>query len=129
MEIIRKAADPKCSSHLENTISSIDSILAIPRMSTVLKGLFGLASLQHNEDFVSVLEVSSLVFLYRSCTLTAYVNCALLGNRVHWVLGKLKIGILRLAARNLRNSAKRWENRRLVYLQLTLMLHMVTLQE
>ena len=98
-------------------------------MSTVLKGLFGLASLQHNEDFVSVLEVSSLVFLYRSCTLTAYVNCALLGNRVHWVLGKLKIGILRLAARNLRNSAKRWENRRLVYLQLTLMLHMVTLQE
>jgi hypothetical protein len=62
MEIIRKAADPKCSSHLENSISSIDAILAIPRMSIMLKGLFGLANLQHDEDFVSVLEVSLCYF-------------------------------------------------------------------
>ena len=82
MEIIRKAADPKCSSHLENAISSIDSILAIPRMSTVFKGLFGLASLQHNEDFASVLEVGSLIYLYHSCTMTTYANCAFLVNRV-----------------------------------------------
>jgi hypothetical protein len=63
MEIIRKAADPKCSSHLENSIASIDSILAIPRMKTMLKGLFGLGNLKHDEDFVSVLEVPSLFFV------------------------------------------------------------------
>jgi hypothetical protein len=57
MEVIRKAADPKCSSHLENSISSIDSTLAIPRMRTMLKSLFGLAHLEHDEDFASVLEV------------------------------------------------------------------------
>jgi len=56
MEIIRKAADPKCSSHIENSISTIDTILAIPQLKTVLKGLFGLADLQHDEDFVSVLQ-------------------------------------------------------------------------
>src|SRR5882762_2796828 len=60
MEIIRKAADPKCSSHLQNSIFTIDTILAIPRMNKMLKGLFGLADLQHDEDFVSVLGVRSL---------------------------------------------------------------------
>lgn len=59
MEVIRQAADPKCASHLENSISSIDAVLAIPGMRTILKGLFGLADLQHDEDFASVLEVCS----------------------------------------------------------------------
>lgn len=57
MEIIRRAADPTCSSHLENSIKTIDAILDDGRFTRVLKGLFGLADLEHDEDFVSLLEV------------------------------------------------------------------------
>ncbi|KAF8073998.1 serine carboxypeptidase S28-domain-containing protein [Lyophyllum atratum] len=56
MEVIRKAADPKCSSHLENSIVTIDNILDHPRLAPYLKGLFGLKDLQHDVDFVSLLE-------------------------------------------------------------------------
>ncbi|PSR83862.1 hypothetical protein PHLCEN_2v5571 [Hermanssonia centrifuga] len=56
MEIIRNAADPKCSAHLEKSIKTIDSLLAVPRLKRQLKGLFGLADLEHDEDFASLIE-------------------------------------------------------------------------
>ena len=64
MEIIRKAADPKCSNHLVNSISTIDNILSsYPSFfKRQLKNLFGLGDLEHDEDFVSVLEVSCYFF-------------------------------------------------------------------
>jgi hypothetical protein len=36
-------------------------------MRTMLKGLFGLANLEHDEDFVSVLEVRPLSLLHCQC--------------------------------------------------------------
>ncbi|KAI0087965.1 peptidase S28 [Irpex rosettiformis] len=62
MEIIRQAADPKCSAHLENAVRTIDSILlrgdsALDKaLKRHLKGLFGVADLEHDEDFVSLVE-------------------------------------------------------------------------
>ncbi|KAF5335362.1 hypothetical protein D9611_011660 [Ephemerocybe angulata] len=56
MTVIRDAADPKCSSHIVNAIESIDEILRRGYFKTQLKALFGLASLEHDEDFVSLLE-------------------------------------------------------------------------
>ena len=64
MEIIRKAADPKCSSHLEKSIQTIDTILAIPHLKKHLKGLFGLADLKHDEDFASLIEVKQNLCLH-----------------------------------------------------------------
>ncbi|KAG6830564.1 hypothetical protein H0H92_016015 [Tricholoma furcatifolium] len=56
MEVIRLAADPKCSSHLENSIAVIDHVLDQPHFRGLLKGLFGLKGLEHDEDFVSLLS-------------------------------------------------------------------------
>ncbi|KAF4617719.1 hypothetical protein D9613_006175 [Agrocybe pediades] len=58
MDIIRTAADPKCSAHLVNSIEKIDSILSSGRgiFKRQLKSLFGLGGLEHDDDFVSVLE-------------------------------------------------------------------------
>ncbi|EKM49563.1 uncharacterized protein PHACADRAFT_265104 [Phanerochaete carnosa HHB-10118-sp] len=62
MEIVRDAADPKCSQHLENAIETIDSILTrgddtISKvMKNRLKALFGLQDLEHDEDFVALIE-------------------------------------------------------------------------
>ncbi|KIP08945.1 hypothetical protein PHLGIDRAFT_29302 [Phlebiopsis gigantea 11061_1 CR5-6] len=62
MEIIRQAADFKCSQHLENSIQTIDAILlrgddpVSKALKRRLKGLFGLAGLEHDEDFASMLE-------------------------------------------------------------------------
>ena len=58
MEVIRKAADPKCSSHLEKSIVTIDILLNFPPLAAGLKALFGLKDLKHDEDFVSLLQVS-----------------------------------------------------------------------
>ncbi len=57
MDIIRAAAEPECSKHLVTSISVIDGLLAVPRLREALKGLFGLAELEHDDDFASVLEV------------------------------------------------------------------------
>jgi hypothetical protein len=62
MEIIRQAADPKCSSHLENAVQTIDSILmqegkVVNVLKKHLKGLFGVADLEHDEDFVALIQV------------------------------------------------------------------------
>ncbi|KAJ7758085.1 serine carboxypeptidase S28-domain-containing protein [Mycena maculata] len=56
MEIIRNAADPICSGHLENSIKTIDGILENGRFKGTLKRLFGLQDLRHDEDFASVIE-------------------------------------------------------------------------
>ena len=68
MEVIRNAADPKCSRHLEEIIEMVDSLLQIPLINSAVKNIFGLSELEHNEDFVSVLSVSassSSTFEYR----------------------------------------------------------------
>ena len=57
-EIIRQAAEPECSSSLQNAIETIDTLLNIPFLRRFLKGLFGLADLEHDDDFVSLLTVS-----------------------------------------------------------------------
>lgn len=59
MDVIRVYADPKCSSHLVNSIKAIDYILDAHIFTPLLKALFGLENLQHDEDFVSVLVVRS----------------------------------------------------------------------
>ncbi|CDO77131.1 hypothetical protein BN946_scf184657.g6 [Trametes cinnabarina] len=56
MDIIRRAADPKCSHHLQSSIEIIDALLDVPVARIPLKALFGLAALKHDEDFVSLLE-------------------------------------------------------------------------
>lgn len=60
MDIIREAADPKCSDHLVNSIRTIDDILTTgPSLfKRQLKTIFGLGSLKSDEDFASILEVS-----------------------------------------------------------------------
>ncbi|KAH7883989.1 peptidase S28 [Phlebopus sp. FC_14] len=55
-EIIRRAADPTCSAHLENAAKTIDSLLAVPHLRQFVKALFGLHALENDDDFVSVLE-------------------------------------------------------------------------
>lgn len=57
-EIIRLAADPECSASLQTSVEAIDNVLSIPGLKRVLKGLFGLAGLEHDDDFVSLLEVN-----------------------------------------------------------------------
>lgn len=63
MDVIRRAADPKCMARLESSISTIDKILTSKAghpFVKPLKGLFGLADLESNQDFVSVLEARIL---------------------------------------------------------------------
>ncbi|KZT12085.1 peptidase S28 [Laetiporus sulphureus 93-53] len=55
-DIIRRAADPECSSNLQRAVEFIDTILSVPPLRTPLKRLFGLAELEHDDDFASVLE-------------------------------------------------------------------------
>ena len=56
MEIIRQAADPKCSAHLENAVRTVDAILLrgddafSKTLKRHLKGLFGVAELEHDEN-------------------------------------------------------------------------------
>ncbi|KIK97898.1 hypothetical protein PAXRUDRAFT_824481 [Paxillus rubicundulus Ve08.2h10] len=55
-DIIRKAADPICSAHIENAIKAIDALLEVPHLRQLIKGLFGLQGLEHDDDFASVIE-------------------------------------------------------------------------
>ena len=68
MDIIREAADPTCAEHLVNSINRIDSILTSDRpwFKKQLKNLFGLGDLEHDEDFVSLLEVR-VYYVYLLC--------------------------------------------------------------
>ncbi|KAJ3833081.1 serine carboxypeptidase S28-domain-containing protein [Lentinula raphanica] len=56
MDIIRRYADPTCSSHLQESIKTIDTILDHRVLSTPLKALFGVHGLKHDVDFVSLIE-------------------------------------------------------------------------
>jgi len=56
-EIIRNAADPTCSGQLQNAARTIDALLGVPYVKQYVKTLFGLQDLEHDDDFVSVLEV------------------------------------------------------------------------
>ncbi|KAJ4482389.1 serine carboxypeptidase S28-domain-containing protein [Lentinula aciculospora] len=56
MDIIRRYADPTCSTHLQKSIGTIDSILDRRVLSTPLKALFGVHGLKHDVDFVSLIE-------------------------------------------------------------------------
>lgn len=106
MEIIREAADSKCSDHLVNSISSIDDILksAPSFFKRQLKNLFGLGDLEHDEDFASILEVSC----YSSCAICmVYKN---ISGRFHLEHGKANAGILNLAVLLSMTSVKRWVN-------------------
>ncbi|KAF8269748.1 serine carboxypeptidase S28-domain-containing protein [Lactarius quietus] len=55
MDVIRLAADPKCSSNLVNSITTIDALLKVGTLRGWLKKLFGLGGLASDQDFVSVL--------------------------------------------------------------------------
>jgi hypothetical protein len=61
MDVIRLAADPKCSSNLVNSITTIDRLLKLGRLRGPLKKLFGLGGLESDQDFVSVLTVCPLL--------------------------------------------------------------------
>ncbi|KAG5350295.1 hypothetical protein C0989_011719 [Termitomyces sp. Mn162] len=56
MEVIRRAADSKCSGDLQQSITTIDDTLDMPFFRGLLKGLFGLQDLEHDDDFVSLLS-------------------------------------------------------------------------
>jgi hypothetical protein len=64
MDVIRLAADPKCSSNLVNSITTIDSLLKIRTLRGQLKKLFGLGGLASDQDFVSVLTVRASSYPY-----------------------------------------------------------------
>lgn len=57
MDIIRRAADPTCMRNIEQSIRIVDTILTTRVFARPLKGLFGLADLEHDVDFVSTIEV------------------------------------------------------------------------
>src|SRR5882762_7606612 len=57
MDVIRRAADRKCSANLVHTIALIDTLLKVPPLRKPLRSLFGLADLEHDIDFVSLLTV------------------------------------------------------------------------
>ena len=57
MEIIRRAADVKCSGNLQLSVQIIDGLLGSPLTHTAVKSLFGVAELEHDEDFASLIEV------------------------------------------------------------------------
>ena len=60
MEIIRQAADKRCSRNIERTIKTIDHLLETPLRKSI-KQLFGLGELEHDDDFMSLLSVRSVL--------------------------------------------------------------------
>jgi hypothetical protein len=67
MDVIRLAAEPKCSSNLVESIANVDSLLNVSSLRGPLKKLFGLEGLESDQDFVSVLAVCSICFWSRGC--------------------------------------------------------------
>lgn len=51
------AADPTCMSHLQNSIETIDTLLSNAVSRKLIKSLFGMGDLEHDDDFAGVLEV------------------------------------------------------------------------
>lgn len=100
MEVIRRAADPECSKRLQTSIEAIDYILLnMPHLRKPLKSLFGLADLEHDDDFASLLSV-------REMSRYDDHDCLMLRTfRVHLGLGRQRTGILQLAAPSLTTFA------------------------
>ena len=108
MDIIREAADPKCSYHLVNSIRTIDDILCNSPsfLKHQLKNLFGLGDLEHDDDFASVLEVSYYLS-YTICLVYIYIT---ISYRAHSEHGRPKSGILKLAVPLSTSSVNLWIN-------------------
>ena len=107
MEIIRRAADPIYSRNLQHSIELIDALLDISITRKPLKALFGLAGLEHDEDFVSLLEVSIGIAFKLFCTGSQEIGGSQQARgRVPLVHGKRKSGILKLEVPSSRSSAK-----------------------
>jgi hypothetical protein len=66
MDTIRVSAEPTCMKNVAESIVAIDRILDTgnPTIIRLLKGMFGLAELQDDADFASILSVSS----YNDCS-------------------------------------------------------------
>lgn len=56
-DVIRQAADPRCSANILSAIETIDILLEDPNVKDSVKDLFGLKNLKHDDDFASVLGV------------------------------------------------------------------------
>ena len=57
-DIIRQFGPSDCIKQVQKTVETVDELLSVPKTHDVIKGLFGLANLTHDEDFASVLSVS-----------------------------------------------------------------------
>jgi hypothetical protein len=109
MDVVRTAADPKCSAHLVDFVSTIDSVLTnAPEIFKIgFKSLFGLQDLEHDDDFVSVLMVC---FCSHSCACGGPTRLFF----PFWAVrfpssgGKINVGIQSLEARCSMSSAKVW---------------------
>jgi hypothetical protein len=102
MEVIRRAADPKCSKNVESAIGTIDALLHTP-FRIPLKSLFGLASLESDEDFVSLLQVSTKLVFFSPKIMTCH--------RVRWAHGRQRTGILKLTVLPSTSSVRVWRSR------------------
>jgi hypothetical protein len=60
MEVIRRYAPKNCSTALEEGIQVIDNFLDNAKTKPIIKGLFNLTGITHDDDFASTIEVSSL---------------------------------------------------------------------
>ena len=113
MDVIRLAADPKCSSNLVNSITTIDRLLKFGTLRVPLKRLFGLAGLASDQDFVSVLTVRPPPVLilrnwWRSgMGVSSIIPFRYENNSIRWGCGKIGIGTPQLARRHLTISALR----------------------
>ena len=62
MDTIRLATDPICSANLVRSVATVDALLNVPLVGKRLKGLFGLADLESDQDFVQLLTVHPRLF-------------------------------------------------------------------
>ena len=60
-DIIRQFAPSDCIKQVETTVETVDELLGNLKAHDVIKGLFGLANLTHDEDFVSILSVRRIL--------------------------------------------------------------------
>ena len=102
--MIREAADPKCSDDILNSVSTIDDILSdSPSFKPQLKNVFGLEDLEHDVDFVSILQVSYYLSFIICLALKKIIS-----GRPHSGIGITRTGIPTLALLVLKISVKFW---------------------
>lgn len=92
-DIIRQFGPKDCIQQIETTVNEVDALLAKKgRARQVIKATFGLGNVTHDEDFASVLAVSSILSYSHDD-----IDRLLAGSRVlgH---GRTRIGILLWAA-------------------------------